>query len=260
MRTLNLLNIIKSTKLETWSIIHKVLTTHNYISILAEELFKLYKLKSHKLRIPVMLIAHIDTMREHLMEDYGLNPEDPKVYSKGIIQTSTGLIKTTDNFPLGADDRAGIYTILKLVMTHNIKPKFILISDLEEYGGIGTEEFIFTLKRNPKLTRELKQLIALIQFDRKNWTDAIQYNKTRKIEPDEKLLALARKNGFKKKTGSFSDVALLTPYLQVPHLNLSIGYQHEHTLKERIHEPTLEKHIKSRIIPLLKSLSLEVEP
>ena len=85
---------------------NKVLITKDYIVAIGD--------------IPIALVAHMDTVFTHPAENMFYDER------KGVLWSPEGL---------GADDRAGVFSILK-ILQENLRPSVILTTD-EEKGGIG---------------------------------------------------------------------------------------------------------------------------
>ena len=167
--------------------------------------------------VPVMLVAHYDTV-----------PEQPKYINNrnGILSAKKGL---------GADDRAGIYGILEIIKKHHCH---VLFTGGEEVGGIGARAFV-----NSKITPT--PLNYLIQLDRRGENDAVYYDGDNS-EFEDFITGFGWKTAF----GSFTDICELAPALGVSAVNLSIGYQNEHTHKETLDTQVMNTNI-ARVCKML---------
>lgn len=179
------------------------------------------------------VVAHCDTV-------FYKQPSEEDIYYdvyRNVLWSPEGL---------GADDRAGLFIILKLLQ-YKMRPTVILTLG-EESGGLGAQELI---KAFPHNEFDLK---FLIQLDRRGSNDCVFYscdNKefTKKIES----------YGFCEKQGTFTDISYIAPAWGIAACNLSVGYQDEHTRQERLYisdmiqtlkkvrtilkdEPTLQKY------------------
>lgn len=170
--------------------------------------------------IPVALVAHMDTVFD----------EPPKqIY----FDDRSWTFWSPDG--LGADDRAGIYIILK-ILQKGLRPTVIFTTD-EEIGGIGATELVSDY---PKMPTNLKYLI---QLDRRNHFDAVFYDcgNTDFMEYIESF-------GFCYADGIFSDISILCPAWNIAGVNLSVGYINEHSYLEtcnmKIAKQTCEKVIE----------------
>ena len=157
--------------------------------------------------LPVCLVAHIDTVW----------PKPPsRIYHDkdyNVFWSETGL---------GADDRAGIYMIIELV-ERGLRPS-IVITDLEEEGGVGADVLVRHFPRCP-----FKECKALIELDRRGYNDAVFYRCDNK---EFKQLILSY--GFKLAQGTFTDISIISPPWGLASVNLSCGYYNEHTSLEML--------------------------
>lgn len=157
--------------------------------------------------IPVALVAHLDTVFEE-------PPNESNIYydqRKGIMWSSMGA---------GFDDRAGIYAIVNLIQK-GYRPHVILTTD-EEQGGLGAQALAKSAQRLP-------QLNFMIQLDRKGSNDCVFYDC---ITPE--FIQYISSFGFAEAVGSYSDISFLMPVWKTCGVNLSIGYQNEHTTSETL--------------------------
>lgn len=174
-------------------------------------------------RDPICLIAHLDTV--------GAAPPTAIYYdSEAEVMWSPQL--------LGADDRAGVYAILKIV-ERGLRPSIIFTTD-EEKGAIGAE--MLTIEHLECPFKKVPPKL-LVQLDRRGSHDSVFYDCD---NPEfEKYI-----NSFDFKTaiGTFSDISVIAPQWEIAAVNLSVGYYNEHqlieTLKGRELEETVEKVAK----------------
>ena len=181
-------------------------------------------------KIPVLLVAHLDTVHKFPPKEIFHDKE------KNVIWSPSGL---------GADDRAGVYAILKIISkdVNNSKAQvtqgkpWILFTSGEEKGGIGAYAAINTLKK-PKVK-------YMIELDRKGSNDAVFYDCYNK-----KFVNYITSFGFIKSYGSFSDISILCPAWNIAGVNLSIGYYNAHTKAEylKINEMNATLNIVKNII------------
>lgn len=178
--------------------------------------------------IPIALVAHMDTVFP--------SPAKTVYYDKeqGVLWSPDGL---------GADDRAGIFAILKIIQK-GYKPTVIFTTD-EETGANGA---IALTKNFPKPPLDLKYVIEL---DRRGTNDCVFYecNNIDFIEYVEQF-------GFIENFGSFSDISMICPEWEIAGVNLSIGYEDEHTYSETLHI----KPMFSTISKVIKMLQEEMIP
>lgn len=170
--------------------------------------------------LPICLIAHMDTVfptppaKENFFYDN----------QKKILWNPNGS---------GFDDRAGIYIILQLLQ-EGYRPSLIF-TDGEEKGGIGANELTISFPNCP-----FADCRALIQLDRANKNDCVFYDCDNR--DFEKYICSF---GFKYSIGTFSDISIIAPSWGIAAVNLSVGYEDEHSYCERLYcnwcDNTLEK-------------------
>lgn len=181
-------------------------------------------------RIPILLVAHLDTVPElfneppeHIVRSSWYSSETEKVIDNYVYDQEVGL---------GADDRAGVLAILSLV--HAGYHPDILFTLGEETGGAGAQEFVNWYP--PTLNFAWK---CVIELDRQSDGEAVYYGCT-----NEHFQDVISSFGFSKQSGTFSDISIICPKLVVAGVNLSIGYFHEHTLKEYLDIAAWEKTVE----------------
>ena len=197
---------------------------HNYIFVEGES--------------PIMMVAHLDIYYPDL-------PVNVVISEDGVMKNGN------DKGCLGADDRAGAYSILRL-LEEGHRPS-VLFTTGEEIGGIGVKAFSKEFTSLPKHTR------LLIELDRKGSEDYVDYSYR---NPDE-VNKYFTDHGFKTSRGSYSDVATLTSTFGIPHANLSIGYYKQHSILETLvlseMEVVIEKVSKMLHKPIDKLYELKEE-
>lgn len=156
--------------------------------------------------IPIALVAHMDTVFENPVVDLYYDQR------KGVLWSPQGL---------GADDRAGIFAILKIVQS-GLRPAIIFTTD-EEQGGLGATALG---------TREcpIPGLKYMIQLDRHGTNDCVFYECF-----NEDFYDYVESFGFCEAYGSFSDISFLMPQWNICGVNLSVGYEDEHSEVETLH-------------------------
>ncbi len=162
---------------------------------------------------PIMLNAHVDTV--HSIKPYQIFYDQ----KQQVAWSPQGL---------GADDRAGVYALLKIAENAKVKP-WLLFTTGEEKGGVGAEAAV------KELDIEVDMIIAL---DRKGKNDAVFYDC---INID--FIEYIESFGFKEDIGSFSDISILCPGWQTVGVNLSIGYYQQHTKQEYLSIKSMNKTI-----------------
>ncbi len=155
------------------------------------------------------------------------------------IYNKEGVLSTNGEGILGADDRAGVFAILKL-LEKGLRPS-ILFTRGEETGGIGVSNFVNN-------HYDFDNINFFIEIDRQGSNDFVYYSST--VAPE--LRAMIEGAGFVENFGSFSDVTILTESTMISHVNVSCGYYHQHTFKEKLVLSELESVI-DRLFNMLKS-------
>lgn len=173
--------------------------------------------------IPIALVAHMDTVF--------YNQPDEVFYDqrKGVLWSPDGL---------GADDRAGIFAILQIIQS-GLRPSIILTTD-EERGGLGAQKLA-------KKECPIPFLRYMIQLDRHGANDCVFYDCF-----NEEFIKYIEKFGFSEAIGSFSDISFLMPAWKVCGVNLSVGYNDEHSTNE-----TLNVNLMYRTLEIVKKMLSE---
>lgn len=164
--------------------------------------------------LPVGLLAHMDTV-------FAKKTSSKSVYydsEKGVMWSPDGL---------GADDRAGIFIILKLLASLKQKPTIIFTLG-EEKGGIGASVVIKDYPTN------FLNLRFLIELDRQGKEDSVYYD-CGNGDFEEYI----NKFGFVTDWGTFTDISVIAPVWDIAAVNLSVGYFSEHTKTETLIIPYL---------------------
>lgn len=163
--------------------------------------------------LPVMLVAHLDTVHKETIKTI--------CYSKDgtIVMSPEGI---------GGDDRAGVYMILQIIKKHRCH---LLFCEDEETGGIGAQEFVVS-----DIQPEINYIVEL---DRRGSHDAVFYDCD---NPD--FTKYVTGFGFKEDMGSFSDISIIAPVLKVAAVNISAGYYCEHSRHEYVDRLVMEKNIE----------------
>lgn len=190
---LNQLQLLKAMKHYLGTRYDKVIATKDYVIAVGD--------------IPVGLVAHLDTVFKHQPEDIYYDRV------KNVMWSPDGL---------GADDRAGVYSIMQIIKA-GLKPTVILTAD-EELGCLGATKLSEDFENAPT---ELKYIIEL---DRRGSNDCVFYD-CNNPDFDEYVESF----GFITNFGSFSDISVICPKWKVAGVNLSIGYYDEHSVSETLH-------------------------
>ena len=157
--------------------------------------------------IPVALVAHLDTVFT--------TPPENIFYDrvKNVMWSPDGL---------GADDRAGVYSIVQLIKK-GFKPTVIFTTD-EEKGALGAEQLV---RDFPEPVTDLKYII---QLDRRGSNDCVFYDCDNALFEE-----YVETFDFVTAFGSFSDISVICPAWGVAGVNLSIGYVDEHSYSELLY-------------------------
>lgn len=155
--------------------------------------------------IPIALVAHMDTVFKFPVSDLYYDQK------KGVLWSPEGL---------GADDRAGIFAIIK-ILQDGLRPSIILTTG-EELGGVGACSLIEKYPECP-----FPGLKYMIQLDRHGTNDCVFYDC---YCPE--FVDYVESFGFCERWGSFTDISFLMPEWQIVGVNLSVGYEDEHSKQE----------------------------
>lgn len=150
---------------------------------------------------PVLLVAHMDTVHK----------DAPTICTSedgGLWMAPEGI---------GGDDRCGIWIVLNLLETHNCH---VLFTRDEEIGGTGASAFAASG------IRPAVRFIA--EFDRTGNHDAVFYD----CGNAEFIRFVTKTTGYKEAWGTFSDISIIAPELDVAAVNLSSGYYSAHQRSE----------------------------
>lgn len=219
MKLISIFNILNKTQSELLEYCKNVLTDEKYsLTCTDKYLFGIGE-------IPVMLVAHLDTVHKR----------KPEIYfdrSKQVLWSPDGI---------GGDDRCGVYAILKIIETYKKKP-YVLFTTDEETGGLGATAFC-----NDFSSVDLKSFVDfIIEIDRRGCGQAVFYDCGNKEFQDYIL-----KFGFKEELGSFSDISFISPTFDIASVNLSAGYYNEHTANEHIFLDHLNQTIQ-KVLEILE--------
>lgn len=156
--------------------------------------------------IPILLVAHLDTVWD----------KPPAIYTdkeKNLWTSKVG--------GLGADDRAGVFAIMKLLQL-GYRPS-VLFTTGEESGGLGAMSFVKDFPEPPVPTK------YIIEIDRRGRGQAVFYDCG-----NQDFVDYVETFGFVKHKGIFSDISFLCPQWDIAGVNLSAGYYKEHTEYETL--------------------------
>ena len=175
--------------------------------------------------MPVMLIAHMDTVHHNSVTD--------------ICESENGIVMSPQG--IGGDDRCGVYMITRIVNKLGNKKPYILFTEDEEIGGIGASKFVAS-----EYIKKL-HLNYMIELDRKGDNDAVYYSCG-----NSEFETFISSFGFKTAIGSFSDISVIAPEVGVAAVNLSSGYYDAHTRYETINLNDVE-NIISRVTDIINT-------
>ena len=171
--------------------------------------------------VPVLLVAHLDTVHR-------TQPETICYSADGTVMMSPQGI--------GGDDRAGVYMILRLIQRVHCH---VLFCEDEETGGHGARAFT-----KSGIEPDVNYIVEL---DRTGSNDAVFYQcRNRQFERHINSF------GFQTAFGSFSDISILAPHLNLAAVNLSTGYYHAHQPGEYVRLDKVEELI-GRVEKLLQT-------
>ncbi len=177
---------------------------------------------------PTMLVAHIDTCTRVSVK---IKQKNNVIYNPNAV--------------LGADDRAGVYGLIKaarICKKKGIPLPTLIFTNGEERGGIGVKALI----KSNLLDVGGKRLF--VELDRQSCNEYVFYT----WELPKPVKKYVESYGFVKGLGSYSDITDLTAHYEIPSVNLSIGYYHQHTRNERLHIDEMEFTI-NRVVRMLQN-------
>ena len=160
-----------------------------------------------------LVCVHIDTIND------ARNTKAPTEKDLYIRKNYIALLPNSECACLGGDDRCGVYIALKL-MDRSVPLAFGFFMD-EEIGGVGSSLCADTING--------LSVTSFIGLDRKGSDELALYG-----YDNQELICLFEAMGYNSDWGSFTDASNLARALGIACVNLSIGYQHEHTHNEFI--------------------------
>lgn len=172
--------------------------------------------------IPIMLVAHMDTVFEKTPTEIYYDTKQHTVWSPQ---------------GLGADDRAGVFAILK-ILQQGYKPH-VCFTTQEEKGGIGASILVNIIK---KPSFDIKYIVEL---DRQGMCDCVFYDCA-----NEEFEKFIEQYGFITEWGTFSDISIICPAWKIAGVNLSVGYKNEHSYVETLNTNALYNTI-NRVCKML---------
>ena len=208
--------------------LHEYVHTHyNFKKHLTKNKTMFSLLKSKRPDRP-LIVCHSDTVHKDPVSETHISDSQELSSPQGI----------------GGDDRAGIWHMLRL-LKKRLDVNYLICSD-EEIGGVGASYFA------EYASRENLTYPFIIELDRKGTNDAVFYS----CGNEEFKKVIEKTNYFKEAFGSFSDISIICPELNVAGVNLSTGVDFCHTPQEVIYLSKLEE-INYQIHLLILSLMSE---
>ena len=169
--------------------------------------------------VPVLLVAHLDTVHRELPRDICYSYEDTSPAQPHIIMSPQGI---------GGDDRSGVYMVMEIIKTTKCH---VLFCTDEEIGGLGANAFTRSSIR--------PEVNYIVEIDRRGSNDAVFYDCD-----NPEFTNYITDFGFVEAHGSFSDISIIAPHLKIAAVNISAGYYHEHTKHEYIDMQVVKNNIK----------------
>ena len=159
--------------------------------------------------IPIALVAHLDTV----FDDDGNERNYIFRYFNGKMYHPDGA---------GFDDKAGIFSIFKILESGYL-PNVIFTTN-EEIGSLGAKKLIEDFPECP-----FSDLRYLIQLDREKDYDCVFYRCENK-----EFISYVESFGFVEAFGTSTDIKHICPVWDIAGVNLSIGYNDQHTENETL--------------------------
>ena len=184
-----------------------------------ETLAYIYDNHNKKAKTNILWSAHIDTMHN----------KTPELITQEVFLDTFGTAFVDQASDcLGADDGAGVFLMLEMIDA-NVEGTYIFHRG-EERGGWGSSQ-IAELHAD-----YIKQFTHAVAFDRRGTTSIITHQRGGRCASDElgtALIKLFGKDFQLDTTGIYTDTAEYA-HLVPECLNISIGYQSEHTSAETL--------------------------
>jgi len=213
-------------------------------SIIKPNLYAFWDRKS-----PIIIQAHIDVVKgsnsgRHYDAKTSKWVDDPPPANKKMELFKIRNVIMCKGGRLGGDDRAGVMAIISINNTcvkDTLPLPSILLTNGEESGGTGMEEFIKDIK-----VEILAPVNLVLGLDRRGVGEYVYY-----IEPAQEVKFYIETFGFSKSFGSYSDSKDLSKMFSIPSVNLSVGYYDNHTSNETVHLDEMFLTVK-RVIEMIK--------
>ena len=171
--------------------------------------------------LPVMLVAHLDTVHKDTVETICYSPDG------NIVMSPQGI---------GGDDRAGVYMILRISKKHRCH---VLFCEDEEIGRLGARKFAESVIK--------PEINYIVELDRRGSNDAVFYDCD-----NSKFSEFFTRFRFKKEKRNASDIFIIAADLGVAAVNISAGFYNAHRKQEYVDLSVMEKNIEcvSRFISI----------
>lgn len=154
-----------------------------------------------------LLTSHLDTINDSYNELPRLSIKD-------------NIITTTNKAVLGGDDRAGVWVMLQLLDKGIKDYDYVFFCD-EEVGGLGSKLFA------KEHLIDIIEYSCYISLDRRGSKEVASYG-----YDNDDLVKVFTDIGYTSVRGSFTDCVNLSNVTEVACINLSVGYNNEHTNSE----------------------------
>lgn len=160
-----------------------------------------------------LLTSHLDTVDTHDKDFTGLKTQDIAINGSYLsVKDKTKV--------LGGDDRAGVEIMLRLINDGCRDYDYLFCFD-EEIGGVGSSKFA------DDYSESLNNYGSFISLDRRGDDEVATYG-----YDNNNLVNVFTVLGYREVMGSFSDCCSLSSESDVACINLSVGYNNEHTSNE----------------------------
>lgn len=185
---------------------------------------------------PVKFQKPYPVLASHLDVKFGYPPDEVEedtidgitVY-RGYRATEQGKVPSV----LGADDRNGVWTMLKLIEDGKTQWGYIFSKE-EENHRLGAR----ALKASGLLGKYINDIAYFIQVDRRNKSDIVHYQLDelegypRSHNNREFVAKLNTFTGYDVKNGGLTDIIEYCTATKICGINISAGYHNEHTANE----------------------------
>ena len=178
---------------------------------------------------PILLQAHIDSLATY-NDKYKLRLSNHILRASGV---------------LGADDRAGVFSLLQITKICNKKGLILpnlIFTNYEESGGGGMKAFVKASKK-----KDFSHIKIAIAIDRRGCNDYVTY-----VDIDDEVKKYIEDFGFCSSYGSYNDIKEFSEFTKIPSVNLSCGYYNQHQKDERLHVDEMELTIK-RVVRIIEN-------